>query len=244
LTKLDQKILIIAGCSKKKLNHAAPAIELNQGQLFKSIKKLVSKNNFDLKILSGKYGLLDGHEVIEPYNEKITKKQDIIRVRKKIITKISQIWRSYDEIIIIMGKNYREVLEPFFDKKFIIIFDRRGIFGYLNLLSHYNNITKKQFLQEIEKFRVIECANFIWSMWDFDGIGGRDDVNRPHCCSYCHYHSYLLKEHQFINKLNNKCKFSKIFPELYKKNLEDIRFIKNLSVQNKLTLMDFIHGGK
>lgn len=48
--KKDKKIVIIAGCSKKKLSYPAPAIDLNQGQLFKAIKKLALKHDFDMKI--------------------------------------------------------------------------------------------------------------------------------------------------------------------------------------------------
>jgi len=150
------KICIIAGCSQKKLSYAAPAAELNQGQLFRSIKKLANNFHFDLKILSGKHGILDQDEIIEPYNQKIRTKRDISDVRNKAWPKLEQIHNSYERIIIIMGSSYREVLEPFFDNKFIIIFDKRGIGGYLSLLSKYNKLSRDLFLEEIEKFRVKE----------------------------------------------------------------------------------------
>ena len=131
-----RKILVIAGCSKKKLSNPAPAIDLNQGQLFRSIRKLVIQNQFDLKVLSGKYGLLEPSQVIEPYNQMIKTKNDIIRVREMIAPKIGQIWRDYDMIIVIMGKNYREVLKPFFDSKFYVVYDKRGIGGYKSLIAN------------------------------------------------------------------------------------------------------------
>ena len=53
------KILVISGCSQKKLSYPAPAKDLNQGQLFKAIKELTTQNQFDLKILSGKYGIIE-----------------------------------------------------------------------------------------------------------------------------------------------------------------------------------------
>jgi len=148
------KICVIAGCSHKKLSYRAPAIELNQGQLFRAIKKLAAKNKFDLKILSGKYGLLDPDQIIEPYNQKIRTKKDILDISLKIKQKIEQIIRDYEKIIVIMGNNYRKALEPFFNEKFIIIFDKRGIGGYLQLVSQFRSMPVAKFFLEIEKFRV------------------------------------------------------------------------------------------
>ena len=147
------KVLVLAGCSQKKLNYPAPAIELNQGQLFRGIKKLTMSNNFDLKILSGKYGLLDSNEIIAPYNQKIRTKKDILRIRRRIFPKMLKTTEIYDLIIVIMGKNYREVIEPLFNDKFIIIYDKRGIGGYLSLISWFNKLQTDQLLKEIEKFR-------------------------------------------------------------------------------------------
>ena len=52
-----------------------------------------------------------------------------------------------------MGKNYREVVEPLFNDKFIIIYDKRGIGGYLSLISRFNKLHTDQLLNELEKFR-------------------------------------------------------------------------------------------
>jgi cytoplasmic iron level regulating protein YaaA (DUF328/UPF0246 family) len=108
---IDKKILIITGCSKTKLDHPAAAEDLNQGQLFKKSKKLAIQHHFDLKILSGKYGLLDRTQIIEPYDQKISTKADIERIRKTISPKINQIKKEYDLIIIIMGKTYQKTIK-------------------------------------------------------------------------------------------------------------------------------------
>jgi len=152
LTKI-MKILVLTGCSQRKLCYPAPAIELNQGQLFRGIKKLARSNNFDLKILSGKYGLLDSNEIISPYNQKISTKKDILRIRRKSFPKLFRAIERYDLIIVIMGKNYREVIEPVFNDKFIVIYDKRGIGGYLSLISRFNKLHTTQLLKELEKFR-------------------------------------------------------------------------------------------
>ena len=147
------KVLVLAGCSQKKLDYPAPAIDLNQGQLFRGIKKLSISNNFDLKILSGKYGLLESNEVIAPYNQKIRTKKYILRIRRKMFPKMLKTIERYDLIIVIMGKNYRKVVEPLFNDKFIIIYDKRGIGGYLSLISRFNKLHTNQLLNELEKFR-------------------------------------------------------------------------------------------
>lgn len=224
---LKIKICLIIGCSQKKLKFKAPVSELNQGQLFKALKKLTIKNNFDLKILSGKHGLLEPNQIIEPYDQKIKNKEEIAKIRSKIILKTCQIWRDYDLIIIFMGKKYRNVLEPFFDNKFIVIHDRRGIGGYLSLISHYNQISRQEFLEEIKIFRIIECANYLWSMWDFNFPKRYVDVNRPHCCIYCHYSH------------DNTCQFSEKFPILYKNQLDDEIFSKSLLKTKKYINLEY-----
>ncbi len=154
--------MIIAGCSQKKLNYPAPAIELNQGQLFKSIKKLAKSHNFDLKILSGKYGLLDSNQIISPYNQRIRVKKDVLRIRRIITPNLIKIHKDYDLIIVILGKKYLEVIEPLIDNKFLILYDRRGIGGYLYLFSKYNKLPKNQLLKELEKFRVNDYQSGIY----------------------------------------------------------------------------------
>ncbi|MHA2036859.1 MAG: DUF6884 domain-containing protein [Promethearchaeota archaeon] len=211
------KVAVIAGCSQKKLSLPAPAIELNQGQLFRSIKKLTFQNNFDLKILSGKYGLLEPDQIIEPYNQKIKTKADILRIREKIIVKLCQIWRDYEIIIIIMGGNYRQVLKPFFDNKFYVIFDKRGIGGYLSTVSRYRKLKTDQLLQDIKKFQYLECAEYLWSEWNFNVMKKFTDVNRPHCCFYCTF------------RFGKECKYKQLYPDYRKKQLEDLRSLQNLS---------------
>ncbi len=158
------KICMIIGCSKKKLTewisphgkkkYIIPAIELNQGQLFRSLKDLGEKMEIDIKILSGKYGLMDPDDFVKPYNQKIETKSDINSMRIKIKERISEIKRKYDKIIVFMGGNYRKVVEPYYNHKFRVIFDKRGIGGYLSLAKDFKEISKAQFLKEIEKFQV------------------------------------------------------------------------------------------
>jgi len=216
-----KKILVIAGCSQKKSLNPACAIDLNQGQLFKGIRKLAFQNQFDLKILSGKYGLLEPDQIIETYNQKIKTKADIFRVRELINPKIAQIWRDYKLIIVIMGKNYREVFSPFFDNKFYVVYDKRGIGGYKSLIATYLKLSTSKLIQELRKFQWLECAEYLWSSWDFASPRIYTDPNRPHCCKFCCYLE------------NDKCKFSNLFPQFYAKQLRDNQFIESLSTQQE-----------
>jgi len=221
-----KKILIIVGCSQKKLPHPAPAIDLNQGQLFKSVKKVALQNQFDLKILSGKYGLLNPDEIIEPYNQKIKTKADVKRIQDLIKSKIVHIWRKYDIILTIMGKKYQEVLKPYLDNKFYIIFDKRGIGGYLSQVSHFSKLQTSQLLQEIRQFQQLECAEYLWSYWDFT-IGEKyHEPNRPHTCTYCYFNKDIC------------CSFSELYPELYYKAIRDYHSkIEKVQVSSKVNSM-------
>lgn len=149
----DKKVLVITGCSKKKLEHKAAAKDLNQGTFFKKSKKLAKVNNFDLKILSGKYGLLDPNKIIEPYDQKIRTKADIERIRKQVSPRIDKLKGEYDIIILIMGKTYRRVMKYFIDNTFRIIYNEKGIFGYIKQLNNYIKLPTKKLLKELEQFK-------------------------------------------------------------------------------------------
>ena len=150
----DKKILILTACSKKKLPNSAPAKEFYRGQLFQMIRKLASQNNFELRILSGLLGLLTPEEVINPYNHKLQDNiEDIKRVKALTIPKLLPLIPHYDIILVIMGKTYLKVIQPLINSKFIIIFDKRGLFGYLSIVSKWLKFTKNQLLRELHKIK-------------------------------------------------------------------------------------------
>ena len=153
--------------------------------------------------------------MISPYNQKIKTKADIKRIQELIKGKIDSVWRNYDLIITIMGKKYQQVLKPYFDNKFYVVFDKRGIGGYLSKISHFSKLQTSQLLQEIVQFRQFECAEYLWSYWDF-AIGERyHDPNRPHTCINC----YFQKQ--------NMCSFSELYPNLYQRHIRDYHTILN-----------------
>ena len=124
---LDNKIfslfkdyLLIISCSERKTqtSNPAPAIELYDGPFFKMIRKLKNEskfsNNIHVLIISAKYGIVGLYDLLEKYDQKMTKKRAEelkIEVKKKLEEFLSN--KNFKEIFICMGKNYRLTLKDF-----------------------------------------------------------------------------------------------------------------------------------
>jgi hypothetical protein len=129
--------LVITSCCKKKLDYPAPARELYQGQLFKIVCEYAEKNNYDLIILSAKYGLIALNDVIEPYDQQLKSVKDAKIMAERIYDSLAVILSSYKKIIVIMGKYYRRAIEDMLkfwanvtpEASYEIITDKRGIGG-------------------------------------------------------------------------------------------------------------------
>ena len=186
----DQKILVLAGCSKRKLDHPAPAGKLNQGTLFKKSRKLAKLNEFDLKILSGKYGLLDPEECIAPYNQKIRTKADIERIKGKVQGHLLTLWQQYDVIITVLGKKYEDVLSPVLDNKFRCLYHQKGLFGYIKLLNSLLKLNTQALIRELERFTAPQCAH----------VAIACDKDWPRTCKYCRWFNgeECLNEYLFL----------------------------------------------
>ena len=145
------------------------------------IRKFSELHGFDQKIVSGKYGLLTMDDLVIPYDMKISTKADVKRVQDKCLYRLVELHKAYDTIIVILGKKYREVISPILDSKCLILFDKRGIFGYYSLIAKLNQLPTSQILNELSRFRAIECLHI------------KVDEYLPRTCYFC----------QFQNK--NKC---------------------------------------
>lgn len=107
----EEKTLIIAGCSKLKKDYETKAIDLYWGQIFKSIKKYIEINDYELYILSAKHGLIKKDEIIAPYNQTIKTKKDIKELKEKILKNdLLKTIEDYDRIELLMGNSYQEAL--------------------------------------------------------------------------------------------------------------------------------------
>ena len=151
---LNPQIVIITGCSVKKLDNKALARELYQGVVFKKVKNLAELLGLDFMILSAKYGLLYGTELIEPYDVVIKNKADILKLQEIVNPHLVQIEKDYALIILIMGKNYRAVIAPRFGTKYKMIHDSRGIGALTSRLNKYLNSSLQLLLNDLEDCRI------------------------------------------------------------------------------------------
>ena len=62
------KTVVLVGCGKKKLAHAAPAKDLYTGDLFRKARAYAERVGDDWGILSAKHWLLLPDQVVEPYD--------------------------------------------------------------------------------------------------------------------------------------------------------------------------------
>lgn len=133
----NKEILILTSCSakKKKTPERMRAIDLYNGDLFNLVKKFVKRNKFTFRIISAKYGLISPDEEIEYYNKKIENNEDIKKLQKLVNPKLNKLINNYDMILVIMGEDYKKIIDPLKNDKFIYFFDKRGLGGYLSLMT-------------------------------------------------------------------------------------------------------------
>ena len=172
-----RKVLVINGCSQGKQSQPAPAREFYTGQLFRMMRKFSELHEFEQRIVSGKYGLLTMDDLVDPYDLKISTKADIKRVQDKCLYRLVELHKAYDTIIVILGKKYREVISPIIDSKCLVVFDKKGIFGYYTLIAKLNQLTRPQVLKELSRFRVVECLHC------------KVESDQPRTCYFCHHKS-------------------------------------------------------
>ncbi len=106
-----KKYLLIISCSskKKKDTRLLPALERYDGYFFRIIKRMMRKNEFpssvDILILSAEYGLISPNTPIKYYDRKMDKRR-ALELRPKVMKKLKEIIKDYDEIFICLGKDY------------------------------------------------------------------------------------------------------------------------------------------
>ena len=144
------KILVITSCSKKKAPSARSAINLYKGQFFLGVKSFCEKNNFELMILSAKYGLIKD-EIIAPYEQRLKNtKKDINRLHAIAFPKFKDLIPKYDYIIFLMGKTYVSALNTT-SPKIRYATDPTGSGGFNQLIVKLNNLSKEKFISLIKQ---------------------------------------------------------------------------------------------
>jgi len=147
----DKDVLVITSCSakKKETSIKIKAKDLYQGDFFKKVKKFALNNNFTLKIISAKYGLLSEDDKVLPYNKKIKSGEDINALRIIVVPELKKIINNYDKILLLMGEDYKKIIKPIIDDKFVFFFDERGLGGYKSLMTHLLKMNKKNLFKLI-----------------------------------------------------------------------------------------------
>lgn len=113
--KMKPRKLLIVSCSDKKRGYQWPekAINVYDGPMFHILRKSdVLKNGVDLRIISGKFGIMAPNKPIRPYDQRITKEK-AKRLNAQVLEHLKMTLEraNYDEIRICLGKDYMEALK-------------------------------------------------------------------------------------------------------------------------------------
>ena len=107
---MGKKVCVVTTSTRAKKHTSSLAKDMFQGQFFDNVVKLCDKMEFDLYILSAKYGLLHPNEVIKPYD--ITLNNFSKKERKKWSDKVKKQMIENDlyknDLYFFTGKNYHE----------------------------------------------------------------------------------------------------------------------------------------
>lgn len=117
------KVLILTGCSKNKLNteQEVPADELYTGTLFRFVKQYADSIHADLYIISAKYGLISRKTPIKTYEKVLKTCADAENLRPKVEEKLSALHQNYDRILVIAGDKYRKTLKGIADERYYFL---------------------------------------------------------------------------------------------------------------------------
>lgn len=119
------KVLIITGCSKKKLNSdgsmSAKAKDMYEGTIFRFIRRYAERMSYDYVIISAKYGLLFPDQIIDGYDQVIRTRGDIERLKPIVERELRKVIKKYDKIVVIAGAKYRDVLVGLWDDRFVYL---------------------------------------------------------------------------------------------------------------------------
>ncbi len=107
---VNKERLIILSCSQKKRYERARAIDMYDGPAFRIVRNyLKTKDGIDVKILSAKYGLIGQDEIIDIYDQKMTRESASI-YRKRYLRESKILQNSYRDVFFFGGEVYLSVL--------------------------------------------------------------------------------------------------------------------------------------
>lgn len=111
------KHVVLIACCKRKLEHAAPAEQLYQGELFrKSLAYARSLKPDEIYVLSAKLGVVPLDQTISPYEQTLNRMpvDDRRAWSKRVAAELAQIADPQnDRFTFLTSKRYREGLLPY-----------------------------------------------------------------------------------------------------------------------------------
>lgn len=124
------KTLVITSGSIAKSKKRGPPKSVYKGPLFRQKVLLCESKDFELKIISLKFCLIDSSTVIQPYDQMSLDRLDQKQFRNKIVNEIEQLILKYDKIIFIAGKFYRHLLGSILENKKFDVIHARNYGGF------------------------------------------------------------------------------------------------------------------
>ena len=128
----------LISCTKKKEQYSCKAEKMySQSALFRYALNYCKKHYDQVYILSAKYGLIELHQKIEPYDLslKAMKKEERIRWANKVAKALRKKLRQGDTVYFHAGRFYREDLIPLLKNRIKIPLKSLGIGKQLRFYS-------------------------------------------------------------------------------------------------------------
>lgn len=131
--------LVITSGSIKKSKQKGPAKSVYKGPLFRQIVSLCESKDYELKIISLIYGLIDSTTVINPYNPVSLEHPNLEDFRNKLGKEIEPLIPKYNKILVIAGEFYRQLLGPILDNEKFEIIHARNYGGFRAKVKELQN---------------------------------------------------------------------------------------------------------
>ncbi len=121
--------------------------------MFQAGLELAEKNDWDVYILSAKYGAIPKERFISDYDKTVKTTQDIETLKRKSVLIFRELFKKYGKVVLRLSKNYLSSIELALNENCYLIFDERGIRGYKQKLSQYFEFSEEDLITELQQFK-------------------------------------------------------------------------------------------
>ena len=200
------RTICLVSCVKTKLNKTAAAKDLYTSALFTKNANYADAISDKWFILSAKHGLLDPEDVIDTYNETLSKVS--VSARKewshKVYLQLLPLLKSGDSVIFLAGENYREHLVPLLENiRVNVQVPMRGL-SFGNQLKWLNlKLREIETNKNVDKF--YELITYLEN-----GLSGKKRVSELEGKCLPSKGLYLFFEDSELRKLNNELRVTRV----------------------------------